>query len=364
MVDGTTTSNLIRRDSEADEKLKYRDGSSRNKLMYFFVGFLVVVASISLTLVITYIWQGEQREINKNLLSRIEALENQEPTCACQVPEKLSDPVNTPSTLHFGMRVKKSAKRGKRQILDTVDTTDPVTVTASLREDDLIENKHIIDMHHGIASSHMALLFADPKQLNITSNEQISASSPIKFKNSTETERGCSRLMENGNKDLWCLPMFEDKQKDIFMLRDNNQHFSYFAQAPWMTSDKSQENFEVTKDTRKSLIVKKSGIYIVTSSMQFTNVKFSRVHYAVYARDRLNSHNSERLLGMCASSIDGKDVKASGALYPCSTWQLAPLNAGDQVFLKINPYIWFRVQKETFFLALIKLNNWTFDDEA
>ena len=38
--------------------------------------------------------------------------------------------------------------------------------------------------------------------------------------------------------------------------------------------------------------------------------------------------------------------------------KLMPLQAGDRVYLRITSYAWFRIEKETFHLALIKLNEW------
>ena len=38
--------------------------------------------------------------------------------------------------------------------------------------------------------------------------------------------------------------------------------------------------------------------------------------------------------------------------------QLIPLKAGDRVYMRISGYNWFRIEKETFHLALIRLNDW------
>ncbi|XP_067949499.1 uncharacterized protein [Watersipora subatra] len=123
-----------------------------------------------------------------------------------------------------------------------------------------------------------------------------------------------------------------------------------------MNSSMSIDHYGLTNDSR--VVIKHEGIYIVHASIHFMSVSSKDYPlYSVYKTDSLGGN--QQLVSKCMITPGVRQAPDDTNVYPCQTWQIIHLKQGEQVFMSIGRYTWFQVEKETFHLALIKLNDYS-----
>ncbi|XP_067948723.1 uncharacterized protein [Watersipora subatra] len=223
-------------------------------------------------------------------------------------------------------------------------------------DDDVIEeSRHHRISHHGIASHNIAMVYGDPKKIR-TEFDAKDSKTAFKRYQRRSVECGANRkLMKNGYDDYWCMSTSNLTLNAMQFSWYNHMYF-YFEKASWMNRTKSIENFNLTYDGR--IEVKHDGIYIVHASIHFTDVtNRDHPHYGVYKTDSLG--NNQQLVSKCMITQGERQTPDDSGVYPCQAWQMIHLKEGEQVFMSIGGYSWFLVEKETFHLALIKLNDYS-----
>ncbi|XP_067948722.1 uncharacterized protein [Watersipora subatra] len=226
-------------------------------------------------------------------------------------------------------------------------------------DDDVIEeSRHHRISHHGIASHNIAMVYGDPKKIRTEFDAKEADERQFRVSDDAFEAAKCGTLYERTDKQMWCTTKRNATRRELPKYRTSryNHMYFYFEKASWMNRTKSIENFNLTYDGR--IEVKHDGIYIVHASIHFTDVtNRDHPHYGVYKTDSLG--NNQQLVSKCMITQGERQTPDDSGVYPCQAWQMIHLKEGEQVFMSIGGYSWFLVEKETFHLALIKLNDYS-----